>query len=76
MSSDSSVTVARYDTTGSARLAKARLEDAGIPCLLANEDQAGLSTMFDATTWGVQVKVPEEQADEARSILEKNGFGS
>jgi hypothetical protein len=63
------VTLARYDSTGEARLAKTRLEDAGIPCMLANADQSGLSPMFDATEGGVQVKVPADKADAARTVL-------
>jgi len=46
---DRFVTVARYDTTGEAKLAKARLEDADIPCMLANAEQSGLAMMFDAS---------------------------
>lgn len=70
MSSDRLVTVARYDSAGDAQLAKAQLEDAGIPCMIANEDQAGLSTMFDATEGGVQLKVTKDRADDAREVLD------
>ncbi len=63
------VTIARYDAAGKARLAKAQLEDAGLPCMLANEDQSGLVPMFEATEGGVQLKVPARHADEARDIL-------
>ena len=69
MSDTSLVTVARYDMQGGAQLAKTRLEDADIPCMLANADQSGLSTMFDATEGGVQVKVPADKADAARAVL-------
>ncbi|WP_157942261.1 putative signal transducing protein [Salinibacter altiplanensis] len=69
MSDASLVTVARHDRQGSAQLAKAKLEGAGIPCMLANAEQSGLSTMFDATEGGVQVKVPASRADEARDVL-------
>ncbi|MEF8865938.1 MAG: DUF2007 domain-containing protein [Salinibacter sp.] len=63
------ITVARYDSTGEARLAKTQLDDAGIPCMLANADQSGLTPMFDATEGGVQAKVPANRADEARNVL-------
>ena len=66
---DRLITVARYDARGDAQLAQAQLEDAGIPCMLANADQSGLSTMFDATEGGVQVKVTADRADEARDVL-------
>lgn len=62
-------TVARYDTQGDARLAKAQLDAAGIPCMLANEGLAGLSLLFDPSRSGVQVKVPAPRAEEAKSVL-------
>ncbi|WP_146031904.1 putative signal transducing protein [Salinibacter ruber] len=64
------ITVARYASTGEARLAKTKLEDAGIPCMLVNADQSGLTPMFDATEGGVQAKVPANRADEARNVLD------
>jgi hypothetical protein len=66
---DRLVTVARYDSRGEAELAKARLDDADVPCLLANAEQAGLAMMFDASRSGVQVKVPADRAEEARALL-------
>jgi hypothetical protein len=69
MPEDRLVTVARYDTKGDAHLAKMQLEDADIPCMLANADQAGLAMIFDASRSGVQVKVPADRADEARHVL-------
>jgi len=70
MPDDRLVTIARYDTEGDARLAKTQLENAGIPCMLANVGQSGLAPMFDATEGGVQVKVTANRADEARALLE------
>ena len=69
MSDASLVTVARYAMRGGAQLAKTRLEDAGIPCMLANADQSGLATMFEATEGGVQLKVPADKAEAARAVL-------
>jgi hypothetical protein len=69
---DRLVTVARYDTEGDAQLAKTQLEDAGIPCMLANAEQAGLAMMFDPSRSGVQVKVPADRADDARALLESD----
>ena len=67
---DRLVTVARYDSRGDAQLAQARLEDAGIPCMLANAEQAGFAMMFDASRSGVQVKVPADRTDDARALLD------
>ena len=69
MPDDRLVTVARYDTAGEAQLAKMQLDDAGIPCMLANAEQSGLAPMFEGTEGGVQVKVPAARADEARALL-------
>jgi hypothetical protein len=67
---DRLVTVARYDARSDAQLAQTQLEDAGIPCMLANATQSGLAPMFDATEGGVQVKVTADRADEARDVLD------
>jgi len=72
MSHSPLVTIARYDQKGTAQLATTRLEDAGIPCMLANAEQAGLATMFDPSRSGVQVKVPADRADRARTLLAEN----
>jgi len=69
MSHSPLVTIARYDRKGTAQLATTRLEDAGIPCMLANAEQAGLAMMFDPSRSGVQVKVPADRAEEARAVL-------
>lgn len=71
MPNDHLVTVARYDAAGEAQLAKTQLENAGVPCMLANADRAGLHTMFDAAEGGVQVKVTADRADEARDVLNR-----
>lgn len=68
---DRLVTIARYDAQGDAQLAQTQLEDAGIPCMLANATQSGLVPMFDATEGGVQVKVTSDRADEARDVLNR-----
>lgn len=72
MSDESLVTVARCDTRGAARLVKAQLEDAGVPCMLSNEEQAGLPMMFDETGGDVEVKVPSDRAEEARAVLDRD----
>jgi len=69
MSHSPLVTIARYDQKGTAQLATARLEDAGIPSMLANAEQAGLAMMFDPSRSRVQVKVPADRAEEARAVL-------
>lgn len=64
------ITVARFDAPHEAHLAKAQLDDADIPCTLTHEDMAGLPMVFDPERGGVQLKVPEPHADEARAVLD------
>ncbi|PSQ97427.1 MAG: hypothetical protein BRD55_02240 [Bacteroidetes bacterium SW_9_63_38] len=66
---DHLVTVARYESRGDAELARVRLEEADIPCMIANADQSGLPMMFDASRSKVQVKVVADRADDARALL-------
>lgn len=68
-SDDRLVTVVRYDSRGDAQVAKTRLDDADIPCMLSNTEHSGLGMMFDASRSGVQVKVPAGRAEEARALL-------
>lgn len=65
------MTVARFDRLHEAHLAKAQLDDAGIPCTLAHEDMAGLSMVFDPERGGVKLKVPARFADDARAVLDR-----
>lgn len=69
-SSGSLVTVAHYNTSSGAQLAKTQLENAGIPCMIANGSQSGLAMPFNSSSSGVQVKVPEDRSDEARDVLD------
>lgn len=69
MPDESLVTVARCDTRGAAQLVKTKLEDAGIPSMLSNEEQAGLAMPFDPARSGVQVRVAATQAEEAQALL-------
>lgn len=70
MPDDRLVTIARYEAEGEARLAKTQLDAADIPCMLANTEQSGLTSVFDTSHSGVQVKVPADRVEEARALLE------
>lgn len=63
------VTVAVYPHAHQAHLARALLEDAGIPCFVANEHSAFLRPFFPSPGDGVRVQVPEDAAEEARAVL-------
>jgi alpha-glucosidase (family GH31 glycosyl hydrolase) len=69
MSNNRLVVIARYDRKGEADLAKARLQAMGIPCMVSNAAQSGLSMIYDSSN-GVQVKVPADQAEDARAALD------
>jgi hypothetical protein len=64
------VTIARYDRPYQAHLAVTLLADADIPAHVAGERDHGLSSIFSPARGGVQLRVPEGLADEARAILE------
>ena len=64
------VTIARFSRLHEAQLAKTRLEDAGIPCMLSPPDATGLTSMFDAEHSGIQLKVAAENAEDARATLD------
>ncbi|PHK35172.1 hypothetical protein VF13_37670 [Nostoc linckia z16] len=49
---------------------EARLREAGIPALLKNNIQSGAAAGFATFGLGVDVFVEEEQADEARGLIE------
>lgn len=54
-----------------ANLIKARLEDAGIPCFLTNENFSSLYPMFPPAWKEIQVMLREEDLDKALVILEE-----
>lgn len=52
---------------GEAQLMRSRLESAGFQATLADENSA---TNFDVTSGGVHLIVPEDQAVDARTLIE------
>jgi hypothetical protein len=65
------VDVATFDSEGEAQVVKARLEEAGIPCMLVGTGQSGLSSgFFSAGATSIRLRVPSEDADEARAMIE------
>lgn len=64
------VTVASYLYPTDAHLARARLEAAGIPCLLANEHLAQIQWSLTNALHGIQAQVPEDHAAAALRILQ------
>lgn len=65
------VTIAQYRDLPEAGLAKSKLEAAGIPCFLDNEYTVGVNWLYSNALGGVKLKVPEEDAEEAKAIIEE-----
>ena len=64
---DELVTIARFEHSMEANLAKTRLESAGIHCFLADEHAAPLTQLYPG---GVKLQVRREDAESARMLLE------
>ena len=62
-------TVAAYLYPTDAYLARARLEAAGIPCVLANEHMTRMNWALTNALQGIPARVPEADAAEALKIL-------
>lgn len=66
------VTIAHYRDVPEAGLAKSRLEGAGITCCLDNEYTVGANWLYSNAVGGVKLSVREEDAEEAKAIIEEN----
>ncbi len=66
------VTIATHFNLAEAELIRARLEAAGFHPFIANESTAG---WFGGTSTAarIRVEVPEDEADDARELLESSG---
>jgi len=66
------VTIAQYRDLPEAGLAKSRLEGAGITCFLDNEYTVGANWLYSNAVGGVKLRVRDEDAKEAKAIIEEN----
>jgi hypothetical protein len=64
------ITVARCSTVDEAMMLRALLEASGIEVFIPDELTASVVPHHFITRSGVRVQVPDEQAEEARRILE------
>lgn len=62
-------TIATFGDPLTANLAKARLADAGIDALLANEQSVGMAWHLTNAIGGIRLQVTDEAAEEAIAIL-------
>lgn len=65
------VTIAQFRDLPEAGLAKSKLESAGITCFLDNEFTIGANWLYSNALGGVKLNVPEENAEEAKAMLEE-----
>jgi hypothetical protein len=63
------VTVARFDFPFQAHLAASRLEHAGVPAFVADEQLVGMSMFHSRAAGGVKLRVPSDRVGEATEIL-------
>ena len=63
------VTVATFDETAMAYIARSKLEASGIPCYLANEHLVGMVCYYANAVHGIDLKVHESDAALARELL-------
>jgi hypothetical protein len=59
-----------YTTVLEAQLAKSVLDAAGVPAHLVNEHLVSMNWAYSNAVGGVQVVVPEERLEEARTLLD------
>ena len=63
------IVVASFSFPHEAQIARASLESAGIPAVVADEHTINMQWLYSNALGGVKVLVPPEQAEEARSLL-------
>lgn len=66
------ITIARFDNPVTANIAKARLDAAGIPALLADEHTVSMNWLLSNAIGGVRLQVPDEYAVRAMDLLEED----
>jgi predicted RNA-binding Zn-ribbon protein involved in translation (DUF1610 family) len=62
-------TIVVFDDLSIAYIARSKLEAFGIPCFLTNEYFVGIHFLYVGAVQGVELKVPESRADDARELL-------
>ena len=70
MASDSIVVLASYYEPVAAHLARTRLEAAGIPCFLSNENLLSLNLMYSPAAGGIRLHVYQRDAEQATEALQ------
>ncbi|MCC9167662.1 putative signal transducing protein [Pontibacter harenae] len=74
--SEKLVTIATYNDPTEAHILKGRLEAEGIVCFLGDEHIVGAHPFYAVAVGGVKLKVLENDAEEARTILEQIQSGN
>jgi hypothetical protein len=69
MNDNAIITIARYDQAAPAHIHRARLEAAGIPAMVANENAPGLLIFHAIVGGSVELQVFERDAESALEVL-------
>jgi hypothetical protein len=67
--SDEFVTVATFDQSVEAHLARSKLESEGIPCFVSEERFIQVNWLLASAFGGVKLKVPSVDVERARNVL-------
>jgi rubredoxin len=73
--SEKLVTVATFDISYEAHLAKARLEDEGIPALLLDENIVTMMMRYSHAVGGIKLQVRKSDAVRAKALLSMPAMG-
>ena len=65
------ITFKSFNTPVEAHIVKARLEDAGISCVLTNENMSAMTGVFNQQVSAVQLKIDPADLEKAHQILKE-----
>ncbi|MDX1372269.1 MAG: DUF2007 domain-containing protein [Nitrososphaeraceae archaeon] len=65
------ITIKNFNNSAEAHIVRTRLENAGIPCMLFDENVAPLTGVFNQTTGTVKLKIEEKDLVRAKEILQE-----
>jgi ribosomal protein L37AE/L43A len=66
------VTIARYRDLPEAWIAKGKLESAGIPCFVADDNMARMNWFYGNAIGGIRLQVGSEYVSTARELLKES----
>ncbi|MFD0794444.1 DUF2007 domain-containing protein [Mucilaginibacter litoreus] len=70
---DNIITFERYYDPMLAHIVRTKLEDAGIPCFIADDNIIAANPLFNNAVGGIKLKIFERDLQRCREILEQSG---